>query len=130
MSLTYKQTIFVDSYIDAIDAGFKPRIAFKMAKEAAGYSENTYKRDIINDEITTEILAHANRHMVMKIPEALNMFDSLLDDPTQDGAAIKLNALNSFFDRSGIIKKESKEVTIKSPTGIVFLPAKGDLDPV
>lgn len=128
MALTEKQLIYVDTYIDAIDAGFKPREAFKMAKEASGYSINTSKRDIINDEIIDEIRAHANRHMAMKIPEALNMFDTLLDDPTQDGAAVRLNALNSFFDRSGLIKKEAKEVTIKSPTGIVILPAKGVLD--
>ena len=129
MALTEKQTTFLDSFCDAIEAGVTEGEAFRTAKTIAGYSENTQKRDIISDEVADELRAYGNRRLVMTLPKALKKFDGLIDDPEQGGAPVLLNTLNSLFDRSGLIKKEAKEVTIKAPTGIVVMPGKVELDP-
>ena len=129
MALTEKQIAFIDSYCDCIEAGVTDKEAFHTAKQIAGYSENTQKRDIINDDVAEELRAYGNRRLVQMLPKALRKFDGLVDDPEQGGAPVLLNTLNSLFDRSGLIKKEAKEVTIKAPTGIVVMPSKTELDP-
>lgn len=128
MALTDKQAKFVDAYCEAIEAGVKRTEATSFAKEQAGYSPTTVLRDIISDDMATEIMSYANRRLVMMLPTGIDKLESIIDDPTQEGAKVTLDAIGQLFDRGGIVKKESKEVTIKAPTGVVFLPAKVALD--
>ena len=129
MALTDNQAKFVDTYCEAVLAGVTESEAYRVAKMEAGYSENTAKRDIYTDSVTEEIRNFGNRYLTEKMPKILKKFDSLLDDPEQGGAPVLLNTINSMLDRNGIIKKESKEVIIKAPTGIVVMPGKVALDP-
>lgn len=129
MAITSKQVQFVDAFIECIEAGVAEGEAFRTAKAIAGYADATQKRDIITDDVSEELRAYGNRRLVQLLPKALRKFDGLIDDPEQGGAPVLLNTLNSLFDRSGLIKKESKEVTIKAPTGIVVMPSKAELDP-
>jgi hypothetical protein len=126
--ITDKQTLFLDTFLEALEAGVSEAEAFRTAKQFAQYSDNTSKRDILTDDVYTEIQTYYNRKMVMKLSKADRKMDSLLDDPAQDGASVLLAAVNSVHDRGGVIKKESKEITIKAPTGVVFMPAKAELD--
>lgn len=129
MTLSAKQTTLIDTLLEAIEAGVSENEAWRTSKAIAGYSENTTKRDILTDEVVTEIQAYYNRKMVMRMAKADRKMDSLLDDPSQDGATILLGTVNSVYDRGGVLKKESKEIIVKSPTGLVFMPAKAELDP-
>jgi hypothetical protein len=129
MALTEKQKIFVDVFCEAISAGVSDQEAFNTAKMNAGYADSTVKRDIFVDEVLTEVQAYYNRVMVSRLGKAFRGLDSLLDEPDQKGAAVLLATVNSVFDRGGLIKKESKEITVKSPTGIVVMPSKAELDP-
>lgn len=128
MAITDKQTVFLDTFLEALEAGVAEAEAFRTAKQFAGYSDNTSKRDIFTDDVYTEIQSYYNRKMVMKLVTADTKLDSLLKDPSQDGASVLLAAVNSVQDRGGVIKKESKEILIKAPTGLVFMPAKAELD--
>lgn len=129
MALTKLQTVYLDTFLEALDAGVAVAEAYRIAKLEAGYSENTAKRDILTDEMYSEIQTYYNRRMVTKLAKADKKIDSLLDDPEQGGAAVLLNVVNSVLDRGGVIKKESREITIKAPTGIVVMPGKAELDP-
>lgn len=129
MALNEKQQIFVEAFCEALDAGVAESEAWKTAKTFAQYSENTARKDIMTDEMATAIQLYYNQKMVIKLAKANNKIDSLLEEPDQDGAAVLLGTVNSVLDRGGVIKKESKEITIKAPTGIVSMPPKGQLDP-
>lgn len=128
MALTDKAKIFVEAFCDAVDGGVKEAEAYRAAKNIAGYSENTSRADILSEEVILAIQAHYSHSMVLKLSQANAKMDSILEDPEQGGAAVLLQAVNSVFDRGGVIKKESKEVTIKAPTGIVVMPSKAPLD--
>lgn len=130
MSLNEKQQTFVNAFCEALDANVVYAEAFRTAKVFAGYAENTSKRDVLTDEMLQEIQAHYNRDMVVRLAKASKELEGLLDEPNQDGATVLLATVNSVLDRGGLIKKESKEITIKAPTGIVSMPPKGELDPV
>jgi hypothetical protein len=129
MALTDKGRLFVDAFCDAVDTGVAEKEAYALAREAAGYAETTSRRDILSEDVVSAIQAHYNSTMAMKLAKATAKMDSILDDPEQGGATVLLAAVNSVFDRGGLIKKESKEVTIKAPTGIVVMPSKAELDP-
>lgn len=129
MALTAKQQAFLDLYCEAIESGtMTDKEARLHAKNTAGYSEYTTYADIINEDMVTAILAYANQRLVMGIPKAVKKLESVVDDPSQDAAKILLDAVGQWMDRGGIIKKESREVIIKAPTGIVVMPAKIALD--
>lgn len=128
MALTEKQMIFVDTYCDAIEAGVRPNAARTAAKREAGYSENTTYRDIITDDMVTEIRNYATRKLALGIPTAIAKLESVLEDPNQPGAKVSLDALGQLLDRAAVSKKESKEVTITDASAVVVLPAKALLD--
>lgn len=128
MALTEKQQKFVDAFCEAVDNGVKGREAQHQAKQLAGYAPTTALRDIVTEDMVTEMLSYANRRMVMGIPDAINKLEGIMHDPTQDGAKTLLDTISQWLDRSGVIKKESREVIIKAPTGIVVMPPKAELD--
>lgn len=130
MALNDKQQVFVDNFCELLDAGVSESDAYAKAKELADYSVNTSRRSILSDDVVEAIRAHYNQKMVLRLSKASNGLDSLLDDPAQDGAAVLLGAVNTTFDRGGVIKKETKEVVIKAPTGVVVLPPKATPDQI
>lgn len=129
MALTSKQTAFADTYLELLDAEVVEAEAFRQAKSFAQYADTTVRSDILSDEMLTYIQAYYNRAMIIRMAKASRKMDDLLDEPDSKGAAVLLGTVNSVFDRGGVIKKESKEITVKAPTGVVAMPPKVELDP-
>lgn len=129
MALNDKQVLFVEAYCDAVEGGVAMGEAFRLAKTIAGYSENTSKKDILSSDVVDEIIAFQNRNLVITLPKAVAKLHSLMDDPEQGGAAILLSTVNTVMDRGGLVKKEAKEINVKSDNAIIILPSKSTLDP-
>lgn len=128
LKLTDKQSKFLETFCDCVEDGVEEGEARRLAKEAAGYAQSTTFHHIMSDEMIDAMLHYANRRLALGIPKAIGKLNSVMDDPTQEGVSHILNAVASWLDRGGVTKKESKEITVKAPTGLVYLPPKAPLD--
>lgn len=126
--LTEKQQKFVDVYIELLEAGENDGEARKVAREAAGYAPTTSMTHIISGEVQEYLIDWSNKRLALGLPKAINKLNFVIDNPEEKGNANLLAAINTWLDRGGVTKKESKEVTLKIPTGLVILPAKAPLD--
>lgn len=126
--LTTRQQKFVDVYIELVEAGEHDRAARASAKEAAGYSPTTMMVDIISDVMQEYMIQWSNKRLALGLPKIINKLDFVIDNPEEKGNANLLAGINTWLDRGGVTKKESREVTLKVPNGLVILPAKAPLD--
>lgn len=124
---TEKQTKFKDAYVSFIEGGMSDRQAKRLAKQEAGYAESTNLSDIMSDDLMQEILTDLQRKMTLLAIKAVEKQCEVLENPDAKGTTNLQAAINSVLDRVGIAKKESREITLVSPTGVVFLPAKQPL---
>lgn len=129
MALTDKQKKFKEAYIVLLEGGMDERNAKRLAKAEAGYSESTNLSDIMTDDLVQEFITDSQRRLAFMTVKAVIKQDEILDTPELKSNGNLQAAINSVLDRTGIAKKESREVTLVSPTGIIIMPGKKPLDP-
>ena len=118
-----KKEKFIEAFWEAVDNGVPEKMALTLAKQEAGYSENTKMAHILKS-IDEELVSHASMELKLTLPRAVRGLKSVLEDPEQKGAANAIAASNSILDRTGIVKKEAKDVNITMPSGLAFMPTK------
>lgn len=123
---TQQQQIFIDVFVlECLNKGTEYHTAALMAKEAAGYADSVGVWNIMNTEgVKKGIVEACQSYLTSELPKATRKVIELLDDPTKEGSRRILEVASSIMDRVGLIKKESVEMDIKAPDGVVLLPAK------
>lgn len=92
-----------------------------LAKRAAGYSESTPTREIV-EALKDEIVAATRDYMAANAPKAAVGVVDLIDNPTTLGGSVKLAAAKELLDRVGLVKPE--KVVIDTGGGVLLLPPK------
>lgn len=125
-NLNEQQTIFVNTFInESINNGLEHYAAARLAKEAAGYSDNYNVYLILSsDAVQKAIIKACQSHLTLALPKAVSKTTNLLDNPTQDGARRLQETANTIMDRVGLIKVDKQELEIKAPDGVILLPPK------
>lgn len=117
--LTENQEKFLDALFSPEGKG-DPSKAMKLA----GYAETTRTFDVVNS-LRAEILERAQAIMAMNTPRAAMELVGLFLDPNQNGAMVKIKAIQEVLNRTGLSAKENQDINLKVPEGgLVLLPAK------
>lgn len=122
-SLRIKQAVFLDVYFEEIQKGVKYLEAAKIAKDAAGYHPNT-SIFAIAETLKDEIVKRCQHKVALGLPSTVLKVEGVLEDPTQPGSKVILDAAQMLMDRAGLSKKEQLEVEVKAPDGVILIPAK------
>jgi phage terminase small subunit len=115
--LTDMQTAFLDAYLESMSLG-RPNM-YASAK-AAGYSEavaRNARADILDsphvqaelDRRLADTEKEGARTIKRAIPTALNALIQIAEQGTDDRA--RVNAARELLDRTGLIRREGKDVT-------------------
>lgn len=115
--LTPRQQAFLDVLFE--EAGGNVRTAMDMA----GFAKSTKTIDIAK-ALHQEIAELNRQYMALYGPEAISSLLSVLRDPTQPGANVRMNTAEKILDRAGVSKGEhvKQEGQIQN---IFILPPKG-----
>jgi hypothetical protein len=113
--LTPKQKVFLDVLFD------KAKGSVLVAKQMAGYSENTSTTEVIRS-LKDEIADATKEYLARVAPRAAYSMANVLDEPTELGIKEKIVAAKDLLDRTGHAKTEKMEVS--SSTGLFILPPK------
>lgn len=97
----------------------------RLAMRAAGYSEETHP-NAVTTPLADEILEVAKNLLAGNAVFAAASLIEMIDQPSQVGANVKLNAIKDLLDRIGMIKEQKVEVSGEMQ-GVIILPAK---DPI
>ena len=115
-ALTERQELFLDKLTG--EANGDLRTAMTMA----GYSETTGIREVIRP-IQDDVIAAASMMLAVNAPKAAASMVGLLQDPNVLGARNLVAASKEILDRSGVVKKETLELT-GAAGGLFILPPK------
>lgn len=124
---TEKKQKFVEAFADARENGVPEKEALKMALLEAGYSDTT-RLSVVLKGMGDEFIQYGDMKLKLKIPTAVSAIEEVFNDPDNRGNPNRLAAAASVLDRAGVLKKESREVTVQMPSGIAFMPAKVPVD--
>jgi hypothetical protein len=95
----------------------------KLAADRAGYDRTGHYQLV--KALKNEILERTQLKMAMKAPTAASKLLSMMDeDGSVPKADIRLKAIESVLDRTGISKKQEMEVTTNNDSPLFFIPAK------
>lgn len=96
---------------------------FSVAKQMAGYAENTPVAEIVKS-LRDEILEAAKDVLTANVAKAAHAISDQIDHPEKAGASISARAALEVLDRVGVTKSTG-DVSLKVPEGgLVILPAK------
>ncbi len=115
--LTEKQQKFMSLLFDQADGNVI------MAKQLAGYSDNTSTTEVIRG-LKEEIGEATKEYLARVAPRAAFAMGNALENPTELGIRDKMTAAKDLLDRTGHNKTEKMEVT--SPSGLFILPPKDE----
>ena len=93
----------------------------KLAKQIAGYSDNT-PLNVIVGALKEEIIELCQSILAVNAPKATMELIGAIDKPGQVGMQHKLKAITEILDRVGVVKEEKHMVGPES--GLFILPAK------
>lgn len=99
----------------------------EQAKLMAGYDKKTPLLTIVR-KLNKEILQRGDDFLAIHSPVAIAGLLSVMHNPTEPGAKIRLQAIESILDRSGIVKKEKQEVAQDAPNYIFLIPNKTKIE--
>lgn len=119
--LTRQEQLFLDYLFDGQDIRHP-----EEAKIMAGY-DKTYPLNKIIKNIHQTMLDSFDQALAMYVPEAIMGLVSIMRDPTEPGAKIKLQAIQDLLDRGGIVKKEKTEVQQQPQNFMFVLPPKHEI---
>lgn len=95
----------------------------RKAAAAAGY-DPTYHSTLVSN-LSDEILIRSNQELAMASPKAVGkLIEAMDEDGSTPKADIRLKAIDSVLDRSGIAKKQQMEFTNESSMPLFILPEK------
>lgn len=119
--LTPKQTAFLNALFDPDQADGD----LNKAKKLAGYDPTTKIGDVVAG-LRDEILERGRDTLIANTLLGTKELIGLVNDPTQLGGVVKLNAIKELLDRAGLQKIEKSELNVSGEAGIFILPAKKD----
>lgn len=119
--LTEKGKLLLSYFKD--DTG-EAHMDFAKSRKLAGYSSTTSNGEILRGALLEELRKAYDEFLVMEGGRAIKALTSVIETPTQLGAAMKIKAADSLLDRAGVVKKSQVEVKQDSPTAIIVIPAK------
>lgn len=119
--LTEKQELLASFFADEES---EAHLDFAKARNLAGYSSKTPRRDILSDSLLDELRRIQEEYLVMHGGKAARAYTNILENPSQLGASNKIKAADSILDRAGVVKKSQVEVKQDTPTAIIVIPAK------
>lgn len=109
--------------VDENGVGHHPEAAKLLAGYPKDYPITTLVRKI-NKELTTR----GDDYLALYSPAAIRGLIAVMNDPTEPGAKVRLQAVADLLDRAGITKKEKSEVEIVSPNFMFIIPSKKPID--
>ena len=117
--LTERQRKFLEAYFGEAE-GNVPE-----AMRLAGYKHkhSAYVLNSLKDEIAKRTEGYLALH---SFPAAKSLV-GVMDDPTQEGGKLKLEAAKDILDRTGISKKGDGSASGGAKIGIFILPAKAEI---
>lgn len=122
--LTEQQKIFLEVYFQECYINGHRKQAGNIAKQAAGYSENT-NTHLILASVKDALVERCTHELAAILPKALSELERIMEDPSAKiGSDRALKAALELLDRAGLTKKEQSEVTIKQPEGLIVIPPK------
>lgn len=124
---TTQQNKFLDVFIEECYKNTPPSSAAQIAKEAAGYSID-YSIDRILTTVQDELVKRCGGRLAMSLPQAIKEVTDVMTDPGKEGSRRILEAATIVMDRTGLIKREQSEVTVKAENGILLIPPKTKKD--
>jgi len=95
----------------------------KEAKKLAGY-DDAYPLGKVLDNVSEELIKRCDKYLTAYGPKAIAGLLSIINDPTEPGAKIKLQAITDLLDRAGIVKKEKTETQQAAQNFLFVLPSK------
>jgi hypothetical protein len=116
--LTPMQQAFLDALFSEEAKG-----DIRKAMDAAGYSKSTAPGPLLA-ALHEEIVERSRVQLAANASKAAIHMGGLIDDPTQLGAQVKLQAAMQVLDRVGIVKKDKVEVSGGFEVGLFVLPPK------
>jgi hypothetical protein len=115
-----RKKLFLHLLFTSVDDGGAGGNAI-LAKNMAGYSENTSVKELIS--FYKEDIEEATKQLIAEVaPESVFSIVSVMRSPVQVGSKEKLAAAKDLLDRAGFVKTEKVDVT--SSGGLFILPAK------
>lgn len=116
--LTIQEQAFLDYLFDGDNLRHP-----NEAKQLAGYSAD-YPLDKILKNITNELIKKCDNYLAVYAPRGVIGLLNIINNPTEPGSKIKLQAITDLLDRAGVVKKEKTE-TVQPLTNYMFvLPQK------
>lgn len=127
VALTNKQSAFVDIlFSDEFMCG---NMTIKEAGVRAGYLEDSPYAVLNSEKVVKEITKRTQEYIAINGPEAVGAMLNVMRDPSQLGAANKLNAAKEVLDRAGVVKADRIEIEHKGiDAAMLILPPKRDLE--
>jgi len=97
------------------------------AKLMAGYAKD-YPLTKIMKRVNSELITRCDNALTMYAPKAIMGLLSIIQEPTEPGAKIKLSAIQDFLNRAGVVAKDKTEVTQAAQNFLFVLPAKETIE--
>jgi len=93
------------------------------AKLLAGYHKSTPILPLVR-KLNKEIINRGDDYLALHSPIALNGLMNVMNNPTEPGSKIRLQAVIELLDRAGVVKKDKTEISQDAPNYIFVLPSK------
>lgn len=123
MAYSDQQLRFVEVFLEESTKGGNYRTAGKAALEAASYGPSVRIAHVMPG-VRDLIIESFQNELVQKIPKLLFRLEEIVDDPNIPGAKRLIDVCTTLLDRAGIVKKDETTVNVKTPDGVLILPAK------
>ena len=104
--LTERQAAFIDNFVELNDAA--------AAYEKAGYAADPSNANKLVQRLSTEITAQLQTKMALSTGLALSTLENVMRDEAT-APRDKINAANSWLDRTGVARASTFNVEAKAP---------------
>ena len=104
--LSNQMAIFVDAFVEHNNAN--------KAYALAGYKPDRSNANKLVQRLSSVINEKLQERMALMTGIALSVLEQIIKDPTTH-ARDKINAINSYLDRSGISRASTQQINLKQP---------------
>ena len=107
--LSNQMSIFVDAFVEHNNAN--------KAYALAGYKPDRSNANKLVQRLSVVINERLQERMALMTGIALSALEQIIKDPTTH-ARDKINAINSYLDRSGISRASTQQINLKQPDSV------------
>lgn len=119
--LTKQELLFMECLFDGQEMR-NPDLAKKMA----GY-DSSYPVLKIVRRISKELVQKCDDYLALYAPQGLRGLFDVINNPTEPGSKVKLQAIIELLNRAGVVAKDKTEINQAAPNYIFYLPNKQEI---